>query len=90
MGNGILQNHSGKGMGNGQNENGRTYAIVNDPGGAAKVDLLPFVHECGLAGSVLDLIDGGSLYAQSQRHLIRILYFSSYSTCIPRLYYVTL
>ena len=24
MGNGIFQNHSGKGMGNGQSENGRT------------------------------------------------------------------
>ena len=47
-------------------------AIVNNPGGAVKVRLLPFVHECGLAGSVFDLIDGGSLYAQSQRHLIRI------------------
>ena len=56
-------------------------AIVNNPGGAVKVRLLPFVHECGLAGSVFDLIDGGSLYAQSQRHLIRILYFSSYCKC---------
>ena len=65
-------------------------AIVNNPGGAVKIRWLPFVHECGLAGSVFDLIDGGSRYAQSQRHLIRILYFSSYSTCIPRLYYVTL
>ena len=47
-------------------------AIVNNPGGAVKVRLLPFVHECGLAGSVFDLIDGGLFYAQSQRHLIRI------------------
>ena len=47
-------------------------AIVNNPGGAVKVRLLPYVHECGLAGPVFDLTDGGSLYAQSQRHLIRI------------------
>ena len=50
-------------------------AIVSNPGGAVKVRM---VHECGLAGSVFDLIDDGSCYAQSQRHLIRILYFSSY------------
>ena len=47
-------------------------AIVNNPGGAVQVRLLPFVHECELAGSVFDLIDDGSLYAQSQCHLICI------------------